>query len=128
MSGRSALGRTPTSVPRHQSRRWHAVRKHRALPDQLLDPFLRAGVHSLVGKTVIFLTFFTNIVLMACFLGVSVGCLAASRKWSWINALVPLALLTVGLGVRIPVGLQYFQPGDGRRRFAAVASTDLLRH
>ena len=29
------------------------------------------------GSTVIFLTFFTNIVLMACFLGVSVGCLAA---------------------------------------------------
>ena len=32
------------------------------------------------GSTVIFLTFFTNIVLMACFLGVSVGCLAASRQ------------------------------------------------
>lgn len=26
------------------------------------------------GSTVIFLTFFTNIVLMACFLGVSLGC------------------------------------------------------
>ena len=49
-----------------------------------------------LGSTVIFLTFFTNIVLMACFLGVSVGCLAASRSWSWINALVPLALLTAG--------------------------------
>ena len=47
-----------------------------------------------LGSTVIFLTFFTNIVLMACFLGVSVGCLAASRSWSWMNALVPLALLT----------------------------------
>ena len=32
------------------------------------------------GSTVIFLTFFTNIVLMACFLGMSVGCLAASRR------------------------------------------------
>ena len=32
------------------------------------------------GSTVIFLTFFTNIVLMACFLGVSVGCLAAGRR------------------------------------------------
>ena len=29
------------------------------------------------GSTVIFLTFFTNLVLMACFLGMSVGCLAA---------------------------------------------------
>ena len=49
-----------------------------------------------LGSTVMFLTFFTNIVLMACFLGVSVGCLAASRSWSWMNAVVPLALLTVG--------------------------------
>ncbi len=47
-----------------------------------------------LGSTVIFLTFFTNIVLMACFLGVSVGCLAASRRWSWINALIPLAIVT----------------------------------
>src|SRR4051794_28924710 len=45
------------------------------------------------GSTVIFLTFFTNIVLMACFLGVSVGCLAASRRWSWIHMLAPLALV-----------------------------------
>ena len=49
-----------------------------------------------LGSTVMFLTFFTNIVLMACFLGVSVGCLAASRSGSWMNALVPLALLTAG--------------------------------
>jgi SAM-dependent methyltransferase len=48
-----------------------------------------------LGSTVIFLTFFTNIVLMACFLGVSVGCLAASRSGSWINLLVPLAIVTV---------------------------------
>jgi hypothetical protein len=47
-----------------------------------------------LGSTVIFLTFFTNIVLMACFLGVSVGCLAASRNTSWMRAFVPLALLT----------------------------------
>src|SRR6516162_8920155 len=48
-----------------------------------------------LGSTVIFLTFFTNIVLMACFLGVSVGCLAASRSGSWMSALVPLAIVTV---------------------------------
>jgi SAM-dependent methyltransferase len=47
-----------------------------------------------LGSTVIYLAFFTNIVLMASFLGISVGCLAASRRWSWINALIPLALLT----------------------------------
>jgi SAM-dependent methyltransferase len=55
--------------------------------------FLELACIRWLGSTVIFLTFFTNIVLMACFLGVSVGCLAASRSWSWINALVPLALV-----------------------------------
>ncbi len=56
--------------------------------------FLELACIRWLGSTVMFLTFFTNIVLMACFLGVSVGCLAASRSWSWMNALVPLALLT----------------------------------
>jgi SAM-dependent methyltransferase len=45
------------------------------------------------GSTVLFLTFFTNIVLMACFLGVSVGCLAARRRSSWMTAFIPLSLL-----------------------------------
>jgi SAM-dependent methyltransferase len=47
------------------------------------------------GSTVIFLTFFTNVVLMACFLGVSVGCLAAGRRWSFMNGFIPLTLLAV---------------------------------
>ncbi|MGP0068070.1 MAG: spermidine synthase [Isosphaeraceae bacterium] len=54
--------------------------------------FLELGCIRWFGSTVIFLTFFTNIVLMACFLGVSVGCLAARRRWSWINILVPMML------------------------------------
>jgi SAM-dependent methyltransferase len=48
------------------------------------------------GSTVIFLTFFTNIVLMASFLGVSAGCLARARRWSWMSALVPVAILATG--------------------------------
>ena len=44
-------------------------------------------------------TFFTNLVLMASFLGMSVGCLAASRKANYINAVLPLALVSVGLSV-----------------------------
>jgi len=48
------------------------------------------------GSTVLFLTFFTNIVLMASFLGVSVGCLARARRWSWMNALVPVAIVATG--------------------------------
>ncbi len=55
--------------------------------------FLELACIRWLGSTVIFLTFFTNIVLMAAFLGISVGCLAASRKPSWINGLVPLSIL-----------------------------------
>jgi SAM-dependent methyltransferase len=55
--------------------------------------FLELACIRWFGSTVIFLTFFTNIVLMGCFLGVSVGCLASARRWSWINALVPLAVV-----------------------------------
>jgi SAM-dependent methyltransferase len=50
------------------------------------------------GAAVIFLTFFTNIVLMASFIGVSVGCLAARRPWNLINGFSPLSLLAVTLG------------------------------
>ena len=44
------------------------------------------------GSTVVFLTFFTNLVLMACFLGMSVGCLAASRRATTSTAVLPLTL------------------------------------
>ena len=49
------------------------------------------------SSTVVFMTFFTNFVLMACFLGMTVGCLTASRKQNFINVVIPLALLTVTL-------------------------------
>jgi SAM-dependent methyltransferase len=49
------------------------------------------------GSTVVFMTFFTNFVLMACFLGMAVGCLTASRQQNFINLVIPLALLTVTL-------------------------------
>jgi len=47
------------------------------------------------GSTVVYLTFFTNIVLLATFLGMSVGCLAASSRRDWTPAVIPLLLLTV---------------------------------
>jgi spermidine synthase len=49
------------------------------------------------GSMVIYLTFFTNIILMACFLGMSVGCLAASRRQNFIKTFIPLALVTATL-------------------------------
>ena len=50
-----------------------------------------------LGSTVIFLTFFTNIVLMACFLGMSLGCMAASRNRDFIDRVIPLTLWTIAL-------------------------------
>ena len=44
------------------------------------------------GSTVVFLTFFTNIVLLATFLGMSVGCLAATNQRDWSRAVVPIFL------------------------------------
>jgi spermidine synthase len=67
---------------------------------------------------VVFLGFFTNLVLMACFLGMSVGCLAASRRRDLSTAVIPLTLFTAALayaallgytqylGVRVDVGGQ----------------------
>ena len=72
--------------------------------------FLELACIRWFGSTVIFLTFFTNIVLMACFLGVSVGCLAARRRWSWINMLVPLLLVASGSAV----GLLWFYNASDR--------------
>ncbi|HEY9785957.1 MAG TPA: hypothetical protein V6D17_11185, partial [Candidatus Obscuribacterales bacterium] len=46
------------------------------------------------GSTVMFLTFFTNIILLACFLGMSLGCLGAHRKQNYMNWTIPLLLLT----------------------------------
>src|SRR5271155_4780146 len=45
---------------------------------------------------VLFLTFFTNTVLLACFLGMSVGCLVADQRRNYLvltPALLALALL-----------------------------------
>jgi spermidine synthase len=49
------------------------------------------------GSTVIFLTFFTNLVLMAAFLGISVGCLAARSRRDLIGTVLPVLVCTMTL-------------------------------
>src|SRR5690242_10627789 len=49
------------------------------------------------GSAVLFLTFFTNLVLMACFLGLSVGLLATGRRHDFATWVIPLMVLGVGL-------------------------------
>src|SRR5688500_20359964 len=43
------------------------------------------------GSTVVFLTFFTNIVLLATFLGMSVGLMTATRRANFQRWVIPLA-------------------------------------
>ncbi|MFO0891944.1 MAG: hypothetical protein U0790_22765 [Isosphaeraceae bacterium] len=61
--------------------------------------FLELACIRWFSSTVIFLTFFTNLVLMACFLGLCVGCLAARRRRHYLEGTIPLALLTMALAV-----------------------------
>jgi hypothetical protein len=49
------------------------------------------------GSAVLFLTFFTNLVLFACFLGMSVGLLATGRRADLVTWVIPLAVVAVGL-------------------------------
>src|SRR6516162_2687624 len=47
------------------------------------------------AANVIFLQFFTNVVMLACFLGMSCGCMAARQRRDWLRHFPLLALGTV---------------------------------
>src|SRR4029077_13049754 len=53
------------------------------------------------SSTVVFLTFFTNIILLAAFLGISVGCLTASSRRNLIDTVVPTLLSGMLLAVAV---------------------------
>lgn len=59
--------------------------------------FLELACIRWFASTVVFLTFFTNIVLLAAFVGMSVGCLAASRPGHLVNTVLPLLLAAIAL-------------------------------
>ena len=77
-----------------------AVKPGRALGElfliSVLILFLELACIRWFPAHVLFLTFFTNTVLLACFLGMSLGCLAASHPrnyLAWTPALLVLALV-----------------------------------
>ena len=51
--------------------------------------------------TVVFLTFFTNIVLLACFVGMSVGLLAARQQAELVRTTLPVAAASMALAVLV---------------------------
>ena len=69
--------------------------------------FLELAAIRFFGATVVFLTFFTNIVLLASFLGMSVGLLTAGRPHDLARSVLPLALLATAAAVG--VHLAYWQ-------------------
>src|SRR5438105_9217140 len=56
--------------------------------------FLELACIRWFSAKVVFLQFFTNIVLLAAFLGMSCGCLAARRSTNWLALFPGLALVT----------------------------------
>ena len=62
------------------------------------------------AANVIFLQFFTNVVLLASFLGMSCGCLAARQGRNWLNA---FPLLALGTGVAAMATLATYQIWTG---------------
>src|SRR5438093_7626354 len=70
--------------------------------------FLELACIRWFASTVVFLTFFTNIVLLATFLGMSVGCLAAADRRDLIDSVVPFLLVAVALAWGVLYGYLRF--------------------
>ncbi|MFB9265001.1 spermidine synthase [Bradyrhizobium erythrophlei] len=70
--------------------------------------FLELACIRWFSAKVIFLQFFTNIVLIASFLGMSCGCLAARRSTNWLALFPGLALVTFAAVVLIMVLYSYW--------------------
>jgi SAM-dependent methyltransferase len=77
------------------------------------------------GATVVFLTFFTNIVLLATFLGMSVGLLSARRPQNFAAWALPLAL--IAFAAAIATNLLYWKWAEGVTvNLGGQASTRLI--
>ncbi len=75
---------------------WLSVRQHSVnlFLIGFLILFLELACIRWFSANVVFLQFFTNIVLIACFLGMSCGCLAARKRWDWLASFPLLAFGT----------------------------------
>src|SRR5438045_3690842 len=80
-------------------------RRSRPYLDLLLISFLilffELACIRFFGSMVVFLTFFTNIVLMACFLGMTVGCLTATRRRNYIDWVLPLSFFSISMALAV---------------------------
>src|SRR5438132_13513967 len=72
------------------------LRGHNLFLVGVLVLFLELACIRWFASSVIFLQFFTNVVLIASFLGMSCGCLAARLKQDWLSRFPLLGAGTVG--------------------------------
>jgi len=98
----------PAATPRASSRPFVAL-----FVISFVILFLELACIRWFGSTVVFLTFFTNIVLLACVLGMSAGCLAASRRFDYLGAMIPLTLLAVILAQGMLWGYRHHRVAIG---------------
>src|SRR4030088_769753 len=63
--------------------------------------FLELACIRWFAATVVFLQFFTNVALLACFLGMSCGCMAARQERDWLSLFpfIALAAILIALGM-----------------------------
>jgi SAM-dependent methyltransferase len=95
MSSERSSPPEPAQVP---DRAVHPLRPHlRLFLISFLILFLELACIRWFGSMVVYLTFFTNIVLMACVLGMSIGCLAAGSRRSYVGWVIPGALIAIVL-------------------------------
>src|ERR1043165_2513851 len=65
----------------------------------VLVPFLELASIRWFAAYVVFLQFFTNVILLASFLGMSCGCLAARSKRDWLRLFPLIVLITVAAAI-----------------------------
>src|SRR5438552_16886584 len=82
-----------------------APQRSRPFLDLLLISFLilfyELACIRFFGAMVVFLTFFTNIILIASFLGMSIGCMVAARRRNFINWVLPLSFVSGALALAV---------------------------
>jgi hypothetical protein len=70
--------------------------------------FLELACIRRFSASVVFLQFFTNVVLIASFLGISCGCLAAGRRSDWLGYFPFITLGTVAAALSTLLVYQFW--------------------
>jgi hypothetical protein len=70
--------------------------------------FLELACIRWFAASVVFLQFFTNVILISSFLGMSCGCLAAGRRRDWLGYFPFIALGTVAAALSMLLAYQFW--------------------